>query len=139
MLQIHTKHLRVCKQRSVGYSVAVRTAGVYGFRRVTPATASMDTPWTCPAWLVLVRTTTIKKNKHTYKIAVLSLCNFFPLLSTDVNECSELNTRMSLCKNAKCINTVGSYQCECLLGFTVSDKPNYCVEAAAHQTHTQRA
>uniref|UniRef100_A0A7N6F8T4 Latent-transforming growth factor beta-binding protein 4 n=1 Tax=Anabas testudineus TaxID=64144 RepID=A0A7N6F8T4_ANATE len=57
----------------------------------------------------------------------------------DVNECSELNTRMSLCKNAKCINTVGSYQCECLLGFTVSDKPNYCVEAAAHQTHTQRA
>ncbi|XP_067465431.1 latent-transforming growth factor beta-binding protein 1 isoform X4 [Thunnus thynnus] len=57
----------------------------------------------------------------------------------DVNECSELNNRMSLCKNAKCINTVGSYQCECLPGFTASDKPNYCVEAATHQTstHTQ--
>uniref|UniRef100_A0A3B4YU56 Latent-transforming growth factor beta-binding protein 4 n=1 Tax=Seriola lalandi dorsalis TaxID=1841481 RepID=A0A3B4YU56_SERLL len=57
----------------------------------------------------------------------------------DVNECSELNSRMSLCKNAKCINTVGSYQCVCLPGFTASDKPNYCVEATTHQTstHTQ--
>ncbi|XP_062285840.1 latent-transforming growth factor beta-binding protein 1 [Scomber scombrus] len=57
----------------------------------------------------------------------------------DVNECSELNNRMSLCKNAKCFNTVGSYQCVCLPGFTASDKPNYCVEAATHQTstHTQ--
>ncbi|XP_034079028.1 latent-transforming growth factor beta-binding protein 1 isoform X4 [Gymnodraco acuticeps] len=55
----------------------------------------------------------------------------------DVNECSELNSRMSLCKNAKCINTVGSYQCVCLPGFTSSDKPNYCVEAATHRTtHT---
>ncbi|XP_070834241.1 latent-transforming growth factor beta-binding protein 1 isoform X2 [Chaetodon trifascialis] len=57
----------------------------------------------------------------------------------DVNECLELNNRMSLCKNAKCINTVGSYQCVCLPGFTASDKPNYCVEAATHQTspHTR--
>ncbi|XP_053730706.1 latent-transforming growth factor beta-binding protein 1 isoform X1 [Synchiropus splendidus] len=47
----------------------------------------------------------------------------------DVNECSELNTRMSLCKNAKCVNTAGSYQCVCLPGFTASDKPNYCVAA----------
>lgn len=141
MLQIHTRRLRVCEQRSVGYSVAVRTDGVSGFRRVTPATASMDTPWTCPAWPALVRTTTVKKNKHNFKISVTSLCHFFPPLSTDVNECLELNNRMSLCKNAKCINTVGSYQCVCLPGFTVSDKPNYCVEAATHQTstHTQRA
>uniref|UniRef100_A0A3Q3KN23 Latent transforming growth factor beta binding protein 1 n=1 Tax=Monopterus albus TaxID=43700 RepID=A0A3Q3KN23_MONAL len=54
----------------------------------------------------------------------------------DVNECSELNSRMSLCKNAKCINTVGSYKCVCLPGFTASDKPNYCVEAATDQTST---
>ncbi len=60
------------------------------------------------------------------------LCPVFLSLSTDVNECLELNSRMSLCKNAKCINTVGSYQCECLPGFTASDEPNYCVEAAAH-------
>ncbi|XP_068844717.1 latent-transforming growth factor beta-binding protein 1 isoform X28 [Capricornis sumatraensis] len=44
----------------------------------------------------------------------------------DVNECDELNNRMSLCKNAKCINTEGSYKCVCLPGFVPSDKPNYC-------------
>ncbi|XP_044307620.1 latent-transforming growth factor beta-binding protein 1 isoform X10 [Varanus komodoensis] len=44
----------------------------------------------------------------------------------DVNECDELNNRMSLCKNAKCINTEGSYKCLCLPGFVPSDKPNYC-------------
>ncbi|XP_062375263.1 latent-transforming growth factor beta-binding protein 1 isoform X2 [Sardina pilchardus] len=45
----------------------------------------------------------------------------------DVNECSELNSRMSLCKNAKCINTQGSYKCQCLPGFVHSERPNYCV------------
>ncbi|KAL7861431.1 hypothetical protein SRHO_G00128720 [Serrasalmus rhombeus] len=45
----------------------------------------------------------------------------------NVNECSELNKRMSLCKNAKCINTPGSYKCQCLPGYTQSDQPNYCV------------
>ncbi|XP_053567837.1 latent-transforming growth factor beta-binding protein 1 isoform X3 [Bombina bombina] len=44
----------------------------------------------------------------------------------DVNECNELNSRMSLCKNAKCINTEGSYKCVCLPGYVPSDKPNYC-------------
>ncbi|XP_051280455.1 latent-transforming growth factor beta-binding protein 1 [Dicentrarchus labrax] len=65
--------------------------------------------------------------------------NLSRMACIDVNECSELNNRMSLCKNAKCINTVGSYHCVCLPGFTASDKPNYCVEAAIHQTsaHTQ--
>ncbi|KAM6220287.1 latent-transforming growth factor beta-binding protein 1 isoform 18-T18 [Rhynchocyon petersi] len=44
----------------------------------------------------------------------------------DVNECDELNNRMSLCKNAKCINTEGSYKCVCLPNYVPSDKPNYC-------------
>ncbi|XP_074845801.1 latent-transforming growth factor beta-binding protein 1 isoform X3 [Carettochelys insculpta] len=44
----------------------------------------------------------------------------------DVNECNELNSRMSLCKNAKCINTEGSYKCLCLPGYVPSEKPNYC-------------
>ncbi|XP_048863950.1 latent-transforming growth factor beta-binding protein 1 isoform X1 [Brienomyrus brachyistius] len=45
----------------------------------------------------------------------------------DVNECSELNSRMALCKNGKCINTQGSYKCVCLPGFVPSARPNYCV------------
>ncbi|KAK2092324.1 Latent-transforming growth factor beta-binding protein 1 [Saguinus oedipus] len=48
------------------------------------------------------------------------------LNASDVNECNELNNRMSLCKNAKCINTEGSYKCLCLPGYVPSDKPNYC-------------
>uniref|UniRef100_A0A3B5Q0V8 Latent transforming growth factor beta binding protein 1 n=1 Tax=Xiphophorus maculatus TaxID=8083 RepID=A0A3B5Q0V8_XIPMA len=51
----------------------------------------------------------------------------------DVNECSELNSRMSLCRNGKCINTVGSYRCECLPGYRVSDKPNYCTRLKMKQ------
>ncbi|XP_078144725.1 latent-transforming growth factor beta-binding protein 1 isoform X2 [Centroberyx gerrardi] len=61
------------------------------------------------------------------------------MVCTDVNECSELNSRMSLCKNAKCINTPGSYQCVCLPGFTTSEKPNYCVEAATHTASATHA
>lgn len=146
LLQIHTRHLRVCEQRNVGYWMAVRTDDVSGFRRVTPVTALMDTPWTCPAWPASVRlqlhtTNTKRKTNTALKYLSCYICNFFPPLSTDVNECSELNNRMSLCKNAKCINTVGSYQCVCLPGFTASDKPNYCVEVTTHQTssHTQWA
>ncbi|XP_067901445.1 latent-transforming growth factor beta-binding protein 1 isoform X2 [Heterodontus francisci] len=45
----------------------------------------------------------------------------------DVNECIELNDKMSLCRNAKCINTDGSYKCVCLPGYVPSEQPNYCV------------
>ena len=55
----------------------------------------------------------------------------FASISPDVNECSELNRRMSLCKNAKCINTLGSYRCVCLPGFSPSERPNYCVARGA--------
>lgn len=81
--------------------------------------------------------TQVKRRKKT----TVFLCDVFLPLSADIDECSELNNRMLLCKNAKCINTVGSYQCVCLRGFTASDKPNYCVEAATRQTspHTQWA
>ncbi|XP_043992193.1 latent-transforming growth factor beta-binding protein 1 isoform X3 [Gambusia affinis] len=54
----------------------------------------------------------------------------------DVNECSELNSRMSLCRNGKCVNTVGSYRCECLPGYRASDEPNYCVKTDKQQTST---
>ncbi|KAJ8248500.1 hypothetical protein GJAV_G00242690 [Gymnothorax javanicus] len=45
----------------------------------------------------------------------------------DVDECSELDSEMSLCQNGKCINTQGSFKCVCLPGFVESDKPNSCV------------
>lgn len=56
---------------------------------------------------------------------------------SDVNECSELNKRMVLCKNAQCINTLGSYRCVCLPGFT-SARDNYCVEAPSTERSAAR-
>uniref|UniRef100_S4RY04 Latent transforming growth factor beta binding protein 1 n=1 Tax=Petromyzon marinus TaxID=7757 RepID=S4RY04_PETMA len=50
------------------------------------------------------------------------------MVCTDVNECEELNERMSLCRNAKCMNTQGSYRCACLPGFVPSQQPNFCVK-----------
>ncbi|XP_077095578.1 latent-transforming growth factor beta-binding protein 1 isoform X10 [Siphateles boraxobius] len=54
----------------------------------------------------------------------------------DINECSELNTKMSLCKNGKCINTQGSYKCVCLPGFVHSAQHNYCVPHRQNATST---
>ncbi|XP_060687307.1 latent-transforming growth factor beta-binding protein 1 isoform X3 [Hemiscyllium ocellatum] len=51
----------------------------------------------------------------------------------DVNECIELNDKMSLCRNAKCINTDGSYKCVCLPGYVPSEQPNYCVTTEAQK------
>ncbi|XP_051579497.1 latent-transforming growth factor beta-binding protein 1-like isoform X2 [Myxocyprinus asiaticus] len=56
----------------------------------------------------------------------------------DINECSELNSKMSLCKNGKCINTQGSYKCECLPGFIHSAQHNYCVPHRQNATSTSR-
>uniref|UniRef100_A0A673HF58 Latent-transforming growth factor beta-binding protein 1 n=1 Tax=Sinocyclocheilus rhinocerous TaxID=307959 RepID=A0A673HF58_9TELE len=52
--------------------------------------------------------------------------NMSRMACVDINECSELNTKMSLCKNGKCINTEGSYKCVCLPGFVHSAQHNYC-------------
>uniref|UniRef100_A0A8C1WLR9 Latent-transforming growth factor beta-binding protein 1 n=1 Tax=Cyprinus carpio TaxID=7962 RepID=A0A8C1WLR9_CYPCA len=56
----------------------------------------------------------------------------------DINECSELNTKMSLCKNGKCINTEGSYKCVCLPGFVHSAQHNYCVPQRQNATSTKK-
>uniref|UniRef100_A0A671Q7L0 Latent-transforming growth factor beta-binding protein 3 n=1 Tax=Sinocyclocheilus anshuiensis TaxID=1608454 RepID=A0A671Q7L0_9TELE len=62
----------------------------------------------------------------------LGACEF-----TYINECSELNTKMSLCKNGKCINTQGSYKCVCLPGFVNSAlHNNYCVPQRQNATST---
>uniref|UniRef100_A0A672JTZ8 Latent-transforming growth factor beta-binding protein 1 n=1 Tax=Sinocyclocheilus grahami TaxID=75366 RepID=A0A672JTZ8_SINGR len=53
--------------------------------------------------------------------------NMSRMACVDINECSELNTKMSLCKNGKCINTEGSYKCVCLAGFVHSAQHNYCL------------
>ncbi|XP_063299187.1 latent-transforming growth factor beta-binding protein 1 isoform X2 [Pelobates fuscus] len=63
--------------------------------------------------------------------------NMMKMTCVDVNECNELNNRMSLCKNAKCINTEGSYKCVCLPGYIPSDKPNYCTALNSEKDHSE--
>uniref|UniRef100_A0A671KMT1 Latent-transforming growth factor beta-binding protein 1 n=1 Tax=Sinocyclocheilus anshuiensis TaxID=1608454 RepID=A0A671KMT1_9TELE len=62
--------------------------------------------------------------------------NMSRMACVDINECSELNTKMSLCKNGKCINTEGSYKCVCLPGFVHSAQHNYCVPQRQNATST---
>lgn len=77
------------------------------------------------------------KSKSDWANVRMHLKRFSPSPPSDVNECSELNKRMVLCKNAQCINTVGSYQCVCLPGFT-SERDNYCVETPSTERSAAR-
>lgn len=44
--------------------------------------------------------------------------------SLDENEC---RTKPGICPNGRCINTVGSYRCDCNEGFEVSPSGTECI------------
>ncbi|XP_063801271.1 latent-transforming growth factor beta-binding protein 3 [Pseudophryne corroboree] len=44
----------------------------------------------------------------------------------DLDECRQKNPRGPLCKNSRCINTVGSFRCVCKSGYTRSRHPHIC-------------
>ncbi|CAJ0944165.1 unnamed protein product [Ranitomeya imitator] len=46
---------------------------------------------------------------------------------TDLDECRQKNPRGALCKNSRCINTMGSFRCVCKAGYTRSRHPHICV------------
>ncbi|OCT84203.1 latent-transforming growth factor beta-binding protein 3 [Xenopus laevis] len=45
----------------------------------------------------------------------------------DLDECRQKNPRGSLCKNSRCINTMGSYRCVCKPGYTRFPNPHICI------------
>uniref|UniRef100_H3BAG9 EGF-like domain-containing protein n=1 Tax=Latimeria chalumnae TaxID=7897 RepID=H3BAG9_LATCH len=47
--------------------------------------------------------------------------------SLDIDKCREFNQRGPLCKNARCVNTSGSYYCVCRQGFMPAWLPNICI------------
>ncbi|XP_048475582.1 latent-transforming growth factor beta-binding protein 3-like [Rhincodon typus] len=45
----------------------------------------------------------------------------------DINECREIHRKRFPCKNARCINTNGSYRCTCYQGFVPTRRHNICI------------
>lgn len=56
------------------------------------------------------------------------------LCSKDLNEC---RAKPGICKNGRCVNTVGSYRCECNDGFEPSSTETECIgkSASLESTH----
>ncbi|KAG9475360.1 hypothetical protein GDO78_003666, partial [Eleutherodactylus coqui] len=46
---------------------------------------------------------------------------------SDLDECRQKNPRGALCKNSRCINTMGSFRCVCKAGYIRSRHPHICV------------
>lgn len=46
---------------------------------------------------------------------------------SDIDECAEPGARVTPCKNARCVNTAGSYKCYCKHGFMPTRRANICV------------
>lgn len=46
---------------------------------------------------------------------------------SDLDECRQKNPRGSLCKNSRCLNTIGSFRCVCKLGYARSRHPHICI------------
>lgn len=51
-------------------------------------------------------------------------CLPFALLPTDVNECDVFP---GVCPNGRCVNTAGSFRCECPEGLTLDGTARTCV------------
>ena len=63
-------------------------------------------------------------------------------IHADIDECKSLNNCTKE-KNQECHDTIGSYRCECLSGFTLENtkadnscigNPNYCVYSESNAT-----
>ena len=56
----------------------------------------------------------------------LSSFNLHPVSVTDIDEC---NTIPNLCRNGRCINTLGSYRCMCNKGYRPDHSGTRCIGA----------
>lgn len=68
-----------------------------------------------------------KSSYHSYLpclgIMCLSISHTWLFMSLDIDECREIP---GVCENGVCINMVGSFRCECPMGFLYNDKLLIC-------------
>uniref|UniRef100_A0A8C9T821 Latent transforming growth factor beta binding protein 3 n=1 Tax=Scleropages formosus TaxID=113540 RepID=A0A8C9T821_SCLFO len=53
---------------------------------------------------------------------------------TDIDECAEPGLRINSCKNARCVNTMGSFKCFCKHGYVPARRPNVCLNTRTPET-----
>lgn len=63
---------------------------------------------------------------------MLALIVLFLFFGTDIDECQELP---GLCQGGNCVNTFGSFQCECPAGYFLNEETRIC-EGDSAKSHT---
>ncbi len=76
-----------------------------------------------------------KKFSHFYISSCISrLRSSLSLSLADLNEC---RSKPGICKNGRCVNTVGSYLCECYEGFEASSTGTECIGKSQRPIRTR--
>lgn len=82
-------------------------------------------PQTAKAALVSIsRASCVNDSFSTFRLSVCVSSSW-----TDINECEDFR----LCANGRCINTEGSFQCQCYSGFQRTQEGSHC-EGTNHST-----
>ncbi|TSK53727.1 Fibrillin-2 [Bagarius yarrelli] len=59
-------------------------------------------------------------------------CELCPSINTNIDECQELP---GLCQGGNCVNTFGSFQCECPAGYFLNEETRICEDIDECSTH----
>ena len=89
---------------------------------VTHAAVDLDTDWAVTDAHAQVRIS-LKTSRISCEVCCLLLLLLMLLLFSDINECSSRSTNN--CQQL-CVNTDGSYTCQCRTGFTLNRNGRTC-------------
>lgn len=85
---------------------------------------------TVPVTSLIIRNYT--KWKRRKKFILKPKDDIFDVFCTDIDECKVMP---NLCRNGQCINTMGSFQCFCKVGYTTDISITSCIGKIQHLNH----